>query len=186
MTSLGKAVGGVALAVGALALVAGCGPGGGGGTTTSSSASPTTTDPAASLWDPCALPDSALVANGLDPATKQPGVLGKQFPGSKTCAWTSTTKWYDLTVYSIGRSLQEIRDRTDLAGFTPTTVGSHEAIQFGDAGDPKALNCYIAVALEQGDVTFEAQTNYSVGKQGDPCAQVRRHADDLVKYLPAS
>nr|WP_082871212.1 DUF3558 domain-containing protein [Nocardia terpenica] len=141
---------------------------------------------AANLWDPCALSDSVLTETGLDPATKQAGVFGKQFPGSKSCAWTSNTKWYDLTIYSIGRTLQEIRNRPDMVGFTPTTVGPHEAVQFFEDDDTKHLNCFIAVGLQQGSVTFETQTNYSVGKQGDPCVEVRRHADDLSKYLPES
>lgn len=182
---------GAALVVGAVLVLGGCGKSTEGSATGTSSApatsaAATTTDSAANLWDPCALPESALTETGLDPATKQSGLFGKQFPGSKMCAWTSNAKWYDLAIYSIGRSLQEIRNRTDLEGFTPTTVGTHEAIQFVDAGDAKRLNCYIAVALRQGDVTFETQTNYAVGKQGDPCVEVRHHADDLVKYLPES
>ncbi|QIS21656.1 DUF3558 domain-containing protein [Nocardia terpenica] len=189
MTRGGMGVRGAALVVGAVLVLGGCGKstdGAGASSTPATSAAATTTESAANLWDPCALSDSVLTETGLDPATKQAGVFGKQFPGSKSCAWTSNTKWYDLTIYSIGRTLQEIRNRPDMMGFTATTVGSHEAVQFFEDDDSKHLNCFIAVGLRQGSVTFETQTNYSVGKQGDPCVEVRRHADDLNKYLPES
>ncbi|MCM6773944.1 DUF3558 domain-containing protein [Nocardia sp. CDC159] len=178
----------VGVALGVVALVAGCGKSGGGGTgtTTSSAAATTTTTQAAALWDPCTLPESALRSSGLDPASKQTGLFGDQFPGSKTCAWRSDAKWYDLSVYSINRTLQEVRERPDFEQFTPTTVGSHEAVQFFETTDPGRQRCGLAVGLKQGIVIFQTLTRYSAGKQGDPCVEARRHADDLVKFLPAN
>ncbi|MEG8183167.1 DUF3558 domain-containing protein [Nocardia terpenica] len=170
-------------------VLGGCGKstdGAGASSTPATSAAATTTNKDAALWDPCSLPESALTATGLDPATKESGVFGNQFPGSKTCGWRSNAKWYDLTVYSIDKTLQDIRNRTDFEGFTTTTVGSHDAVQFFWNDDPNRLNCFIAVGLSQGSVTFEAQTRYSIGKQGDPCVETHRHADDLIKNLPAS
>ncbi|MGV9678236.1 DUF3558 domain-containing protein [Nocardia sp. NPDC003482] len=176
------------LVVGALVLVGGCqdDSSGQGTPTNGTSSAATTTDRAASLWDPCTLPESALTGTGLDPATKESGVLGNQFPGSKTCGWRSDAKWYDLTIYSTDKSLQDIRNRTDFEGLTPTKVGSLDAVQFSWKDDPDRLYCFLAVGLRQGSVTYEAQTRYSVGKQGDPCVEVRHHAENLVKYLPGS
>ncbi|MFC8528394.1 DUF3558 domain-containing protein [Nocardia sp. NPDC057227] len=144
----------------------------------------TKADPDAGLWDPCGLPDSAISATGLDPGSKVPDVGGVDFDGWKVCSWQGSTGWYSLAVLSGEPTLQEVRSRTDFVGFTDRTVGSRPAVQFRDAGDDRGLTCSISVEVPEGSVMFTLNTRYSVGKQGDPCTEVRRHADDLAVHLP--
>jgi hypothetical protein len=194
MTSRGNTLRGLALVFGAALVLVGCGNSAD-GTPTATGASvtagskttaPKSADPSSALWNPCDLPDSAISATGLDPATKEKDVAGVKFEGWKVCNWRAAARWYDLTILSGTPTLQDAQQRTDYEGFTPRAVGSHQAVEFRTAGDSKQLDCYIAVEVPRGTVMFKVLTRYSQGKQGDPCTEVQRHVDDLVKYLPGS
>ncbi|WP_084655196.1 DUF3558 domain-containing protein [Nocardia altamirensis] len=156
------------------------------GTTAVTTAPSKSADADAGLWDPCSLPDSALSASGLDPSTKEKDVAGVDFEGWKVCDWRSTAQWYNLSIFSGTPTLQDVRKRPDYEAFAPLTVGTRQAVQYLSVNDKKRLNCYVAVELLRGTAIFKAQTNYSIGKQGDPCAEARRHTDELAKYLPGS
>jgi hypothetical protein len=191
MSSRGKGLCAVVLAFGVVAGAAGCGDSADGTPTASGMAGASTTaaatkpaDPDAALWNPCDLPDSAMTATGLNPATKEKDVAGVDFTGWKVCAWRATSRWYDLTVLSGTPSLDEVRRRSDFEKFTPRTVGSHQAVEFLDVNDRDRLKCTIAVGVSYGSVMFRVFTRYEIGKQGDPCAEARRHVEDLAKYLP--
>ncbi|WP_083880359.1 DUF3558 domain-containing protein [Nocardia araoensis] len=191
MTSWGKLLRGAALATGAVVVLAGCGDSTGGTPTPATSALPTTSatkssDPDAALWNPCDLPESAISGTGLDPASKEKDVAGVDFTGWKVCGWRASSRWYDLTIFSGTPTLDEYMQRPDFEHFVPQTVGSRRAVEFLDVGDTQRLGCSIAIAVRGGTVSFGVLTRYSVGKQGDPCIQVHRHVDDLVKYLPGS
>ncbi|MFC3964264.1 DUF3558 domain-containing protein [Nocardia jiangsuensis] len=144
----------------------------------------TSVNPDAELWDPCHLPDSAISATGLDPKTEVPDVAGVDFDGWQVCTWQSNAEWYSLGVLSGTPTLQAVRARDDFVGITDYSIGTRAGVQFLDAGDDKGLNCSIAVEIPQGTVMFYLTTRYSIGKQGDPCTEVRQHADALGPYLP--
>jgi hypothetical protein len=193
MTSRGNVLRGLALAIGAALVLAGCQDSTSPAPSTKGAASQTSTaaatksaDPDAALWNPCDLPDSVISATGLDPASKKKDVAGVDFDGWKVCSWRASAGWYDLTIYSGTPTLEQVKQRSDFEAFTPRTVGAHEAVEFLDVGDSKRLGCNIAIRVPQGTVLFDLSTRYSVGKQGEPCVEVRRHADDLARYLPGS
>ncbi|MDE1670164.1 DUF3558 domain-containing protein [Nocardia gipuzkoensis] len=193
MTSWGKVLRGAALAVGATLVVVGCGDStdSPSATTTTAVAAPSSSasksaDPDAALWDPCTLPDSAISGAGLNQATKEKDVAGVDFTGWKVCGWQASARWYDLGVLSGAFALDEVRQRQDKESFTPLTVGSHRALQYLDVGDSKRLKCSVAVENAHGTVIFKVTTRYSIGKQGEPCQEAGRHADDLVRYLPTN
>nr|WP_324196057.1 DUF3558 domain-containing protein [Nocardia abscessus] len=190
MTSWGKVLRGAALAVGAVVVLAGCGDSTG-GTPTSTTAAATTTSAAtksadsdAALWNPCDLPESAISGTGLDPVSESKDAAGVDFTGWKVCGWRAVARWYDLTVFSGTPTLQDVQKRRDFESFTPQSVGTRNSVEFLDVGDTKQLKCSIAVEVAQGTVLFRVVTRYSIGKQGDPCVEVRRHASDLAQYLP--
>ncbi|MET9028037.1 DUF3558 domain-containing protein [Nocardia sp. NPDC004168] len=190
MTSWGKLLRGAVLATGAVVVLAGCGDTTGSTpTSTTAAATATTTatksaDPDAALWNPCDLPEAAISGTGLDTASKNKDAAGVDFTGWKVCGWRAVSRWYDLTIFSGTPTLQDVQKRRDFESFTPHPVGAHNAVEFLDVGDAKQLKCSIAVEAAQGTVLFRVVTRYSVGKQGDPCAEVRRHASDLAQYLP--
>lgn len=198
MASRGNKLRGIALVVGVVLALAGCGDStdgsptatGGPSTTTSATGKPSTaTSVDAAIWDPCtALPDDALRAGELNPETRTKDVAKIDPTGWKVCGWRSAAKWYDLGVYSGEPTLQAIRERQDLEGFTPVTVGGRPALRFLFVDDAKRLDCGVAVEVPQGTasgtVAFLVTTRYSVGKLGEPCDQATRHANDFAKYLP--
>ncbi|MFE7796840.1 DUF3558 domain-containing protein [Nocardia sp. NPDC057440] len=184
---------GFVLAIGAVLFLAGCEDSTSPVPTTTGAASATSTaaatksaDPDAALWNPCDLPESAISATGLDPASKTKDAAGVDFDGWKVCSWRATAQWYSLGVMSGTPTLTAVEQRRDFESFTPKTVGSRRAVEFHDVGDTKQLRCSIAVELQQGTVIFRSLVRPVVGKQGDLCVEVRRHVDDLAKYLPGT
>lgn len=193
MTSWGKVLRGAVLTFAAAFTVAGCDDATDTPTTTTTTAvaSPSSSasksgDPEAALWDPCTLPESAISGTGLNQATKERDVAGVDFTGWKVCGWQAAARWYDLGVLSGAFVLDEVRQRQDKESFTSLTVGPHRALQYLDVGDSKRLKCSVAVENARGTVIFKVTTRYSIGKQGEPCQEAGRHADDLVRYLPTN
>ncbi|WP_280478198.1 DUF3558 domain-containing protein [Nocardia asiatica] len=190
MTSWGKVLRGAALTFAAAVVLAGCGDSPGDTPTATTTAAATTSaatrsaDPDAALWNPCDLPESAISGSGLDPASRDEDAAGVDFTGWKVCGWRAVSRWYDLTVFSGTPTLQDVRKRRDFESFTPQSVGTRNAVEFLDVGDTMQLKCSIAVEVAQGTVLFRVVTRYSIGKQGDPCVEVRRHTSDLAQYLP--
>ncbi|MFD0365429.1 DUF3558 domain-containing protein [Nocardia sp. GCM10030253] len=193
MTSRGNVLRGLAVTIGTVLVLAGCedstsqvSTATGVAGTTSTAAVTTSADRDAALWNPCDLPDSAISATGLDPASKTKDVGGVDFDGWQVCSWRASARWYGLTILSGTATLAEVEQRRDFEAFAPQTVGSRKAVEFLDVGDKERLKCAIAVEMPYGSVLFRVLTRYSVGKQGEPCVEVRRHVDDLAKYLPGS
>ncbi|MBF6438282.1 DUF3558 domain-containing protein [Nocardia cyriacigeorgica] len=138
------------------------------------------------LWDPCALPESAVSGTGMDPSSKESGIADVDFTegGWKICTWKADAGWYWLTVSSGTPTLDEVKARDDFTEFTDITVGSHRAIQFRKSGSAHDLRCNIAVEIPQGIVMFAAGARASVGAKEDMCLVANRHAADLGEYLP--
>ncbi|MEV6429053.1 DUF3558 domain-containing protein [Nocardia sp. NPDC051463] len=191
MTSRGNVLRGFAVAIGAALVLAGCNDSTGPVATTPNTTGATSTvaatkpaDPDAALWNPCDLSESAISGTGLDPASKKKDVAGVDFDGWKVCSWRASAKWYDLTILSGTPTLADVEQRRDFEAFAPQTIGSRKAVEFLDAGDKERLKCAIAVEMSYGSVLFRVLTRNSVGKQGEPCVEARRHVDDLAKDLP--
>ncbi len=138
------------------------------------------------LWDPCALPESAISGTGLDPSSKGSGIAKVDFgdAGWEICSWKASAGWYSMTIYSGEPTLDEVKARDDFADFASTAVGSHQGVQYRTTGAGSELSCDIAVGLRQGVVMFSVVARPSVGAKEDPCGVVKRHASDLASYLP--
>lgn len=200
MASRGNKLRGIALVVGVVLALAGCGdstdgsPTATGGPSTTSAAStpakpPTSAATDEGIWDPCtALPHDALRASDLSPDTLTKDAAGIDPTGWKVCGWRSSARWYTLTLLSGEPTLQQFQERKDFESFTPLTIGERPALRYLFVGDDKRLDCGVAVEVPQskakGTVAFLVTTRYSVGKLGDPCDQAIRHANDFAKYLP--
>nr|WP_239003936.1 DUF3558 domain-containing protein [Nocardia panacis] len=191
-----------ALALGAVLAIAGCGRSTD-GNPSASSGQPSTSTPMTSAglgatsspnqqtgrWDPCtSIPNDALRASGLNPDDKEPNVAGVDFTGWKACTWGSTARWHYLAILSGEPTLDQIRQRRDFGNFSPMTVAGRPATRFGFSDDADGLDCGVAVEIPQGpakgSVAFLITTRLSVGKQGNPCTEATRYANDLAKYLP--
>ncbi|OQS15587.1 hypothetical protein B0T36_09560 [Nocardia donostiensis] len=146
----------------------------------------TTTAQHAALWDPCAIPSSALDKTGLVSEKKDEGIAGVDFGdgGWEICGWPATANWYTMNIFSGAPTLDDVRGRDDYTGFTSRTVGNHAALQFRDVGASADLACSVAVELEQGVAIFRVLARPSVGAKEDPCGVLDRHVADLAQFLP--
>ncbi|OQS15119.1 hypothetical protein B0T36_10670 [Nocardia donostiensis] len=191
---------GIGVLVAAAFVVAGCG-GETGGTAEPEQASqvsasgeasvgetsaPETSSSEEALWDPCGLPDSAVTATGLDPASKEPGIADVDWTdaGWKICDWDATAGWYSLTIMSGTPTLEEIESRDDFTEFVSKNVGSSRAVQYRMIGAAKDLRCSIAVELSQGVAIFAVTARPSKGVQGDLCALAEQHAGQISATMP--
>ncbi|MGW0049702.1 DUF3558 domain-containing protein [Nocardia cyriacigeorgica] len=140
----------------------------------------------AALWDPCALPESAISGAGMDPASKEAGIANTDFSdaGWEACKWRAADGWYWLTVFSGTPTLEEVKARPGFTDFESLTVGSHQAVQYRPEGSGRDLRCTVAVELKQGVAMFAATARASVGAKEDMCAVAGRHAAGLVDQLP--
>ncbi|NEW48171.1 DUF3558 domain-containing protein [Nocardia cyriacigeorgica] len=138
------------------------------------------------LWDPCALPESALTSMGVDPSSKDAGIAEVDFTdaGWKICGWKSTAGWYDLTIFSGTPTLEEVKARPTFTNYTAKTVGSHPATQYVPVGATRNLECATAIELQQGVVMVNVLARASKGALEDPCVVVDRHTAGLAEYLP--
>jgi len=167
---------------GALALAAvGCG-----GTTDGTPTSPTTTAAAdaADLFDPCAgIPDDALVASGVDPATEDEGIAGASFPGWRICGWSGSTHF--LSVFATNHTVQEFEKKTGNVEFQNITSGGRPAHQFRVEGASKDLVCDALFPIENGTVVqLHIANRPSLDDPENPCSILERVSQHIVPLLP--
>ncbi|MFE3442171.1 DUF3558 domain-containing protein [Nocardia sp. NPDC059180] len=152
----------------------------------SAAASTTAKSEGAGLWDPCAMPESAIGSTGMDAASKESGIANTDFSeaGWEACKWRATDGWYWLTVFSGTPTLDEVKAREGFTDFAPLTVGSRQAVQYRPEGAGNDVRCTVAVELQQGVALFAATARASTGAKEDMCVVAGRHAADLADQLP--
>ncbi len=138
------------------------------------------------LWDPCALPESAISGTGMDPSSKETGIANTDFSdaGWEACKWRAADGSYWLTIFSGTPTLDEVKAREGFTDFESLTIGSHQAVQYRPEGGGRDLRCTVAVELQQGVAMFAATARASVGAKEDMCGVAGRHAAGLADQLP--
>ncbi|EME22390.1 DUF3558 domain-containing protein [Rhodococcus triatomae] len=167
-----KLVVGVACAA---ALVAGCRTG-----TVEGEAQPASgiTEP---TYSPCDdIPDEALVAVGVDPATESRDIQGVSIPGWKVCRWTSSGHF--LSVYSTMHTLEDVRRDPQNEEFADIAVGQRPAVQFRLVSDVRRSGCDVAMESAGGTVIVSV----TEGKipLPDPCEVARDAALGMMSWIP--
>ena len=146
-------------------------------------AEPATPEPVEG-FDPCRdIPDDALAATGVDPATESSDVSGVEFTGWKVCGWEAP--WYFLTVYlgEIGMDLAVLQNR-QFTGFEPVTAAGRDAVRFTSTIDEPGASCLIAFPTQFGAVIFDVSARYLIPRPEDTCTVVERHLNDLIVFMP--
>lgn len=140
---------------------------------------PTASDPA---FDPCDdIPDDAIRAIGMDPATESRDILGVHQPGWNLCGWNNSTRF--LTVYATNRGLDEIRASPDYEGVTPVDLLDRDGFSFHDANSSQS-RCDIATTVRGGTAMFSLSVSSPVTDTGDVCAEALNVARRLLPALP--
>ncbi|MFD4182467.1 DUF3558 domain-containing protein [Rhodococcus sp. NPDC058514] len=133
-------------------------------------------------FDPCTIPDEALRAVGVDPATEDPDIFGVQATGWEVCKWTGD--WFGLSVFSTTQPIDEIKTNPRNTEFTPVGIGTRGAITYRETSDTRRENCDVAFGIEDGSVMVRIHGMVSRPALREPCEMAVLTATTLDPHLP--
>ncbi|MEV0354756.1 DUF3558 family protein [Nocardia sp. NPDC050697] len=133
------------------------------------------------LWDPCAIPDTAIAAQDYRPASKS--TFGGPGAADLNCRWLSATGAVELTVVSVEQSITGFRQSGRYLDFAPLTIAGREAYRFRAAQDSNHIGCYAGFPVSGGTVAFVIR-NLSAEGVEEPCVPATRLSTALAGYLP--
>jgi len=140
------------------------------------------TQPGQPLFDPCTLPDEALVAAGVDPATEDPDFFGVRMQGWNLCKWSAST--YFLGVAATNIPIESVRKNPRNTAITPVTIGTRDAFSYREATPDNDEYCDVAFQSTDGAVIVRASMKRSADAQADPCAIAISSAQALDPFIP--
>jgi hypothetical protein len=138
-------------------------------------------------FDPCTIPKSAVTASGLDVSTERPDFAGiTTYPGWKGCTWdgTALNGWYYVAVLSSLQSIDELLLSPSFVRGAEVSLLGRTAVQLRHADELKSLGCAVALGTADGLIVLDLQKKGSRDLEGEPCAEVNRHAVDFEPFLP--
>ncbi|MDH6282267.1 DUF3558 domain-containing protein [Prescottella agglutinans] len=133
-------------------------------------------------FDPCSIPDDALRAAGVDPASETRDILGVKQPGWNLCDWSGDGT--AITVFVTAQGFDEVRVNDRFTNFTPVELDGREAFTFREVTDTRNEYC---------DVVFRSETDTVMIKSGyftgrtppeGPCPRAVRNAQILAPSIP--
>ena len=133
-------------------------------------------------FDPCLLPDAALVAAGVDPATKDHDFFDVRMQGWNLCSWTAD--WYFLGVAAVTHSVDEVHANPNNTDFAPAVVGNRDAFTYHEVRDTDREYCDLAFASADGTIMIMVDKKGSRDAVEDPCIVATRSANALDPYIP--
>lgn len=137
----------------------------------------------AGLFDPCtAIPDEALRAAGVDPASEAKDVDGVQQPGWETCSWDGGG--YYLTVFSTDHTIGEFWVKPDVRDVEDFTLNGRAAYTFRSGPANESFTCGVVLAVPQGLVMITVFVDYGLDYEVDACASVRSRTPFIEPYFP--
>ncbi len=135
------------------------------------------------VFSPCDdIPDDAVRAVGMDPATEERDIMDVHQPGWNICMWNNDTHF--VTVFSSAYTLDDVRQNPDFEEFVPVDLAGREAFTFRDVSDRVRSRCDVATAV------FGRAVMVSVSESGKtltaeaPCDAALRVAQVFEPYLP--
>ncbi|MFR9751221.1 DUF3558 domain-containing protein [Nocardia sp. 004] len=149
------------------------------------SGSPTTSAVAKEdLFDPCTgVPDEALLAAGVDPATEVPGILGRPMEsGWKICGWDNSQ--YFLVVFSTSHTVAEFESKPGNVEFEDVTMAGRQGRRFKVEGASKDLLCDVVFPTRHGVIQLRISNKPITGEREDPCVVLDRVGDFIVPVFP--
>ncbi|MEU8899641.1 DUF3558 family protein [Nocardia sp. NPDC048505] len=146
---------------------------------TTTGASTSTSTPA--VWNPCTgIPDDALRAAGLLPATEDSGIPSRFGSGREVCRWFAPHISYAVTVYSTTETVTEL-ERWDAED---ATIAGRTGRRLKDAGASEHLNCLVAFPAQQGAVQLRVHVYRDSLDDDIPCRVLDLVAPPLMPVLP--
>ncbi|WP_327150072.1 DUF3558 domain-containing protein [Nocardia sp. NBC_01329] len=165
-------------------LVAGCGE-------TTVEGSPTTTErPTTVAFNPCSdLPDDALRAAGLDPATKKTSVDTPTGGGTwKICFWRPVDKTpYAVSIGTTTFTQDDLPGNPTITGLSDVQIGSRAGKTYRQANSPLMLRCYVSMPSGGGMANVIVDWDASereTAPEKPPCSLAVEQATELEPFLP--
>ncbi|MDZ7918280.1 MAG: DUF3558 family protein [Rhodococcus sp. (in: high G+C Gram-positive bacteria)] len=153
---------------------------------TSSVATSTTTS-APTPWDPCTIPDEAIERAGLNVATKESGIFGRDQYGFKICGWENQTPngVYYFSIFVGLEGIEYINDPSTFDRLEPVRVGSRDGTQYQQLSADSSRNCGLAFTAGPELIRATLITGALVENPAyDPCAELNSVVATLDPELP--
>lgn len=152
-----------------------------------SSGAATTTTSAPTPWDPCTIPDEAIERAGLNVATKESGIFGRDQNGFKICGWEDrppNNKYFVSLIVGL-ETLDFINDPNNFDRLSPVQVGTRDATQYQQLASDASLNCGVAFTAGPQLIRATLITDGQVRTPPyDPCTELNRVVADLDSEIP--
>ncbi|MET4046344.1 MULTISPECIES: DUF3558 domain-containing protein [unclassified Rhodococcus (in: high G+C Gram-positive bacteria)] len=140
-------------------------------------------------FEPCSIPDDAIVATGLDLEKTEVGWgEGISVREWTRCTWSGPAgdAWYYFSIlFSLQYSLDDARRNPNYLNIEDVDIGSRKAIRFRFNGVDQGDGCDAAIDTNEGLVRISVYAMGGLTPHSDPCPILLRHAADLESYLPA-
>ncbi|MFF5031664.1 DUF3558 domain-containing protein [Nocardia salmonicida] len=134
------------------------------------------------LFDPCTVPDSVLLAAGLNPSSKDDNPFSVPRKEWKGCGWRGDGHFIYLS--STTHTLQEIRANDYFHDFQDIKVGDRAAVQYLLGTRTPPNQCEIAFDTSKGRVTVTAAKFIDNKSSTDPCMLANNATPNFLEVLP--
>lgn len=140
----------------------------------------TATEPS---FNPCDdIPDDAIRAIGMDPATESRDIFGVHQPGWNICGWNNSTHF--IAVFTTNYTIGDIRRNSAYEGLSDGAVGGRAVVQYHDSTDRAGTTCDLATVSGSGTVIFSVSESGEEPPAHGPCTAVRAMATALMPFVP--
>lgn len=136
-------------------------------------------------FSPCDdIPDDALRAVGVDPATEERDIDGIDQPGWNICNWQSAD--WDLAVFATTRTMGEFRNKGGNESFATAKIAGRTGFTYREASDTRRERCAVAFP-SVGGTALVTVGYYGIVKPADseqPCEVAAKAAELLLSHIP--
>ncbi|CAM2814877.1 DUF3558 domain-containing protein [Prescottella defluvii] len=135
------------------------------------------------VFSPCDdIPDEAIRAIGMDPATEARDIMDVHQPGWNICGWNNSTHF--LSVFATTYTLDDIRGNDRYTDFSDLEIDHREMIKYRDRTDTEGGICDVATRSGSGAVMISISEAVLARVPDDPCTLVVEMAGLLVPHIP--
>ncbi|WP_282777692.1 DUF3558 family protein, partial [Nocardia sp. CC201C] len=139
---------------------------------------PSTEPASGAFWDPCSIPESEVVAVGLDPATEV-RTTESMFA---SCQWLATDRSFDLILTHSGDSMDYVLTPGNYKDLRRSEYYGREFAVFRAVSDSDNIGCLIVTPAAAGSFVFTLRNSRPDGE--DACLTIQRVSAGLFHSLP--
>nr|WP_072751865.1 DUF3558 domain-containing protein [Rhodococcus maanshanensis] len=136
------------------------------------------------VFSPCDdIPDEALRAVGMDPATESQDILDVKQPGWNICKWIGPD--HALSLFATTYTMDDVRSNKNFEEFHPIDLGDRSGITFREVADKDRRRCDVAFASNGGAMLVAISYLGGMPVVEEPCAVAVRTTQQLLPRLPS-